>query len=606
MARQVYRKSLLERMSSPDQLDKLIVVTSPAFWLALIGGAIIIVVALIWSIFGRLPVKMEAVGIYVPSNGAYSLATDTGGIVSEVNVEVGQQVKEGDILVKLQDSDIKRELENLKARREKVEAVTLESDGDVVTSDNTDLINIKTQLSTVDMEKQQQETMMAQYQNDLKELEPKITEAKKKMDKAKNDYYSYLRSTSDSQTEIAYNEAQSDYNRKVSYYESAKSSFSSCKINYINSLESISSQLSKQIKSASDSKTKKMLSSALSSLNSVKDKLKSPSELNADAQTVLSSYLETLNNLWSQYTNAKDAMNVAKADYDESLAAYESAKNAYKDYVSGRSDTDAEKERVYAIYSNLSNEYSQLQSKKSNLESNIASIKGQLSAAQISSDDKSESYKKQFEATRASVLSSLDEEIKKDEYSLSKTEIKATVAGTVTDVKVKSGAALGQGSEVVTIRQKSEDNLVMCYIPISSGKKVQPGMEVVVTPTTVNQQEYGHMEAEVVSVDNYVATSSSIKSLLGDDTLVQSFTQNGPVVGVVCRLKEDASTASGYYWTNKKGADIVIEQGTLMSAEIITEEKAPISMIIPLLKEKLTMAMKPEQQTQAANGGGQQ
>ena len=43
-----------------------------------------------------------------------------------------------------------------------------------------------------------------------------------------------------------------------------------------------------------------------------------------------------------------------------------------------------------------------------------------------------------------------------------------------------------------------------------------------------------------------------------------------------------------------------------MSAEIITEEKAPISMIIPLLKEKLTMAMKPEQQTQAANGGGQQ
>lgn len=38
MADNIYRKSMLERMSSPEQLDKMIVITSPSFWLALAGG----------------------------------------------------------------------------------------------------------------------------------------------------------------------------------------------------------------------------------------------------------------------------------------------------------------------------------------------------------------------------------------------------------------------------------------------------------------------------------------------------------------------------------------------------------------------------------------
>ena len=101
------------------------------------------------------------------------------------------------------------------------------------------------------------------------------------------------------------------------------------------------------------------------------------------------------------------------------------------------------------------------------------------------------------------------------------------------------------------------------------------------------------MQAEVVTVDDYVTPASSIRAMLGDDTLAQAFAQNGPVVAVTCRLRTDETTASGYWWSSKKGADLIVPEGTMVTADIVTEEKAPITMLIPYIKEKLTMAVEP-------------
>ena len=54
-------------------------------------------------------------------------------------------------------------------------------------------------------------------------------------------------------------------------------------------------------------------------------------------------------------------------------------------------------------------------------------------------------------------------------------------------------------------------------------------------------------------------------------------------------MREDENTESGYFWSSKKGADIKIAVGTMVEANVVIEEKAPITMLIPLLKEKLTI-----------------
>ena len=44
----LFRKSLLEKLSSPEQLDKMIVITPPRFWIAMAGAGLMIGAALIW------------------------------------------------------------------------------------------------------------------------------------------------------------------------------------------------------------------------------------------------------------------------------------------------------------------------------------------------------------------------------------------------------------------------------------------------------------------------------------------------------------------------------------------------------------------------------
>ena len=133
--------------------------------------------------------------------------------------------------------------------------------------------------------------------------------------------------------------------------------------------------------------------------------------------------------------------------------------------------------------------------------------------------------------------------------------------------------------------QSIGEQQVICYVPISSGKKIVPGMEAVVCPTTVNQQEYGNMMGEVVAVDPYVTSYEDIVAALGSDSLAQMFSQTGPVVAVTCKLRTDATTVSGFWWSNDNGATVVLAEGTIMIVDIILEEKSPISMLLPFIND---------------------
>lgn len=601
MAKQIYRKALLERMSSPDQLDKMIVITSPSFWLALLGGAAIVVVALVWSVFGRLPIKTEATGLFVPDQGTFYLAANTSGIVSSLQVEIGDYVEQGDVVMILSDEDVQQELNALLERREMVMAITLESKNDIVTADNRELINLKTQISAAGLEKDQQEAMLAFYQAELSDLAPKVIAAQTEMERAQQAYYNAIDTGGVSTgVQIEYNEAQAAYSQASSQYAQASASAENARVTYNNTLDGILNSLQEQIQAKiNDQNTtdeqKAALKALLSKVIAAKGTGAAPDTLDGDIKSEIThmGVLADLENLWMQYKTAKDILATVEEDYYDALATYESAAEAYKNSSDAAAQGSADKEHLMAVLNEKTTEYQTLYSQKSSLESNILSLQSQIQAASVGESVHVDSYRQQFDAMRSSIIDSLDSEIEKYEYALEKTQITATVSGMVSDIKVGIGSAVGQGNEILTIRQLAEENLIVCYIPINTGKKVEPGMEVIVSPTIVNENEYGCMQAEVIHVDDYVSTASNIRSMLGDDTLAQAFTQNGPVVGVICRLRVDETTASGYWWSNSKGAELMVPEGTMVTADIITEEKAPIDMLIPYLKEKLSMAMEP-------------
>lgn len=160
--------------------------------------------------------------------------------------------------------------------------------------------------------------------------------------------------------------------------------------------------------------------------------------------------------------------------------------------------------------------------------------------------------------------------------------------GTVTEVLAKSGDAITQGNDIIRVSPKANsDQIIVCYVQLSDAKKIERGMQVSVSLSSAESQTYGHMLARVINIDSYVSSNRGMAYVLGtDNNLASTFQRDGgAVVAVTCELYPDPTTASGYYWSNDKGAKLDVTNGSLVSAKVIVEEVRPITKLFSKLKE---------------------
>ena len=57
--RSIFRKKSLERVTSPEQLNDYIKVTTPSVWLILFATLVLIVGTLFWAVFGKIQVNTD-------------------------------------------------------------------------------------------------------------------------------------------------------------------------------------------------------------------------------------------------------------------------------------------------------------------------------------------------------------------------------------------------------------------------------------------------------------------------------------------------------------------------------------------------------------------
>lgn len=102
----LYRKSALEKISNPEQLDKALVVTSPLSWLALVAVTLILVVTVVWSVVGRIPETLTLGGYVVPGNGnVAAIYSDWNGTVQKIHVRTGDPIYDKTELVTITQPD---------------------------------------------------------------------------------------------------------------------------------------------------------------------------------------------------------------------------------------------------------------------------------------------------------------------------------------------------------------------------------------------------------------------------------------------------------------------------------------------------------------------
>lgn len=130
----LFRKSALQRMLSPEQLDQLIQISKPRDWIALIGICIILVVMILWSVWGSITIELPGNGILIKPGGYRIIQSPVEGQITKITafqpgdyIQAGQVIAEVSQPVLLLQIESKKELLANLEQQEKLGSTNLSS-----------------------------------------------------------------------------------------------------------------------------------------------------------------------------------------------------------------------------------------------------------------------------------------------------------------------------------------------------------------------------------------------------------------------------------------------------------------------------------------------
>jgi HlyD family secretion protein len=113
MNTRIFRQVSLERLSSPEQLDQLLQVTSPRGWTGLAAVFILLGTALLWGFKGGIVTTASGEGVIVRTGGVINVVTRGGGIVLSINAKVGDKIKANQIVASVAQPVLSEKIRNI-------------------------------------------------------------------------------------------------------------------------------------------------------------------------------------------------------------------------------------------------------------------------------------------------------------------------------------------------------------------------------------------------------------------------------------------------------------------------------------------------------------
>jgi HlyD family secretion protein len=111
----LFRKEVLDRLASPEQLNTIMQVTDPKAWLALTGCALLAVTAVLWGVYGSVPNRVHAIGILIHSAGLADVVATGNGQIIGLEVEVGDAIRKDEVIAKVAQPELTAQIEALRA-----------------------------------------------------------------------------------------------------------------------------------------------------------------------------------------------------------------------------------------------------------------------------------------------------------------------------------------------------------------------------------------------------------------------------------------------------------------------------------------------------------
>lgn len=160
-------------------------------------------------------------------------------------------------------------------------------------------------------------------------------------------------------------------------------------------------------------------------------------------------------------------------------------------------------------------------------------------------------------------------------------KICAEYNGAVYDIFARKGSYVSLGTELMQIREENpgESGYVYCYASLKMAGQIKEGMEVMIAPEYLNTNEYGHMVGEVVAVSKFILNRNDLKEQIGNEDVINNLLSDQAMISIRCEIEKDEDSANGYRWSNEKGNELELINGTLVNTKIVIAEKTPFSLL---------------------------
>jgi HlyD family secretion protein len=123
MKRELFRKTALENLSAPEQLDAALQVTKPRAWIALFALALVLAAVLTWSMLGTLPANVHGQGIIMREGGTFNIVAFGNGVITEMTeLHVGDAVKKGQPLGRIAQPELEQQIDAQRAVVQQLQA----------------------------------------------------------------------------------------------------------------------------------------------------------------------------------------------------------------------------------------------------------------------------------------------------------------------------------------------------------------------------------------------------------------------------------------------------------------------------------------------------
>lgn len=415
--RNIFREVALERLASPEQLDQMMQVTTRRGWLGLASLGGVIGAALVWGVFGSVPERVAGAGILVKSGGVYEVVSESDGRVADFAVQVGDTIREGQVVARLARPDLDERIRQAGARVAELDAR-------------------QGQLSTFGVR--------------------------------------------DARLQAAYlAQSRASLEQSVAASEAA--------------------------------------------LRALRDRVASEEQLAAQGLVTRQTLLATV----QEFERVKEKVRTDRGEIAQL-------------------------------------EVRRLQGENSNHQA--------LQEARFRLD----------EARRE--LAQLESERRLT------SEVVSPYTGRVLEIMAERGSFMGRGQTVLNVDLERGGGWgleAVVYVPSTHGKKVRPGMEIHIVPSTVQREEHGHLIGRVTYVSAFPATRKGMQRVLKNEQLASALSGPDAPYEVHAALVPDPWSASRYRWSSAGGPPVELQSGTLADGSIVVQRRRPVTMLIPQLRKQV-------------------